>query len=71
MEKSKYFSWQQELRNGVKVLRNKEAFLQVNDNQLKPLDAIEKEKSLGVCIGPSLKQVKQFAMMKEKLERAM
>ena len=65
--KTKYYAWKWKLGQGRRVMHQVKIKLKINGQTLEQLNVKETKKTLGTCIGPSLKWDKQFEKMREKM----
>jgi len=68
--KSMFFAWQWKWTQGNKRILDKKVTITINNEQVKERPCEESEKTLGVYISPSMKWVKQFQSMMEKMREA-
>ena len=69
-EKTTYFAQRWHQKQGQKVIKEKEIKLYVKYKLVKSTKVSKFIQFLGVQIGPTLKQEKQFKVMKEKMKEA-
>ena len=67
IDKSKFYAWTWQWRQGQKVIKQRNIKLDMKSQQLEQNDVNDSIRSLGVHIGPSLEWDAQFKVMKEKL----
>ena len=67
-EKITYFYWQWQYFGLRKKIVNKELKLKINGEQVKALDWNQSIRILGIFIAPSMKWMKQYKVMKDKMQ---
>ena len=70
IDKSKFYAWIWQWRQGQKVIKQRNIKLDMKSQQLEQNDVNDSIRSLGVHIGPSLEWDTQFKVMKEKMLEA-
>ena len=71
VEKTKFFAWTWTWSQGKKKIKNVDANIQLNNQPMQQLNAMEEEKTLGVFVSPSMRWLSQCAAIEEKLKIAM
>ena len=68
--KSMYFAWKWQWKQGNKEIINQKVKIRINNEQVKEVSCEMSEKTLGVYMSPSMKWDKQFQSMVDKMREA-